>query len=114
MHNGGNKGRARSRVPQATERWGLDPMMHPCAVPDLVPLIGPRRGSAVIRVGSDQADIAPRLPSRRADYELRPLSGVRSRRFEEPTWGTHDFLRRKPMCLQSAGPDKGPAGFDPD
>jgi hypothetical protein len=36
----------------------------------------------LICVRSDHDDLAPRLPSRRAGTELRPLWGTRSRRFE--------------------------------
>jgi hypothetical protein len=44
---------------------------------------------------------------------LAKLCGASARRFEEPTWGTHDFLRRKSRCLQSVRPGEGLSAFDP-
>src|SRR5262249_31730922 len=77
----------------------LDPAMHPCAtVPDLVAWIGPRHGAAFCQRSAELEDLAPRLPSRRADQELATRPGAGARRFEEPTWGTHDFLRRRPTA----------------
>jgi hypothetical protein len=52
----------------------------------------------------DKRDHAARLPSCRADTELRPLATARPRRFDWPARGTHEYLEAR---------GHGPAGSQP-
>jgi len=50
------------------------PPVRPCSRPRRLDWTPVRLG--LVQVGSDSDDFAPRLPSRRADTELRPLLGA--------------------------------------
>ena len=80
--------------------------------PDLLAWIGPRHDPG-IRQERDKRDQATGLPACRATTELRPLATARSCRFDEPAWGTHEYLGRGAECPQSPGPGKRPGGLDP-
>ena len=80
--------------------------------PDLLAWIGPRHDPG-IRQERDQRDQATGLPACRAATELRPLAPVRSRRFDEPACGTHEYLGRGAIGPQSPGQGKRPGDFDP-
>src|SRR5262245_53146585 len=52
--------------------------------------------------------LALRLPARRACDELATLLGASARRFEEPTWGTQDFLGASRSACSRLAVAKGP------
>ena len=81
-------------------------------VPDLVAWISPRHDSGNGQV-RDRRDQATGLPACRAATELRPLATARSRRFDEPACGTHEYLGRGAIGPQSPGQGKRPGDFDP-
>src|SRR5437899_85386 len=75
--------------------WDVDPGKYPCAtVPDLIARIGPRCGSAGSGRRSDEETLSRGCPG----VELtanEPASRSVSCRFELPTLGTREFLRRR-------------------
>jgi len=80
--------------------------------PDLVAWIGPRHGSGIEQEGTKRNQ-ATGLPACRADTELRPLATARPCRFDEPAWGTHEYLGRGAAGPQSLGQGKRPGDFGP-
>jgi hypothetical protein len=80
--------------------------------PDLVAWISPRHDSG-IEQERDRRDQATGLPTCRAATELRPLATARSRRFDEPAWGTHEYLGRGAVGPQAFGQGKRSGAFDP-
>src|SRR5262245_52401840 len=61
----------------------------------------------------DSRDQATGLPACRADTERRRLATARSRRFDEPAWGTQPYLGRGAQRPQSPGRGKRPGDSDP-
>src|SRR5262249_14504852 len=69
--------------------------------------------TAVLYKKGTKRDQATGLPACRADTERRPLATARSRRFDEPARGTHEYLGRGASGPQSPGQGKQPGDFDP-